>query len=303
MTNMEFVRSRLGVTMPAGPNVRAAGLLILAICLASGMSVCIRYLGGDYSPFQIVFVRTCVMLSVLLPMLLRTGLSVLATPRPVMIAFRALFGFAGQLLGVLAILNLPLSEVQALGFTKGFIVALLSLIFLGEEIRMLRWAAIFMGFIGVLIILQPEEGVNWTALYPIGSALCFSCNTIITKKLLATHSRQALMTYAASLQLMFAAIPTLFVWKTPELAHVPWFAGMGVIALCVQPLNLAAFRLGEVGALAPVEFFRLLTSSLVGYFLFQETPRETFWMGAAVIVVANIVSLRADRRRGNIGDG
>ena len=68
------------------------------------MAVCIRFLGDDFSPFQIVFFRSCVILSVLLPLLLRTGLSILKTDRPLMILARAISGFAGQVFAVLAIM-------------------------------------------------------------------------------------------------------------------------------------------------------------------------------------------------------
>ncbi|MEL7109693.1 MAG: DMT family transporter [Pseudomonadota bacterium] len=289
MTNLEFVRRQITAKLPDDRNIRASLLLLCGISIASFMAVCIRFLGDDFSPFQIVFVRSCVMLSVLLPLLLKTGLSILHTDRPLMILTRAVSGFTGQIFGVLAIINLPLAEVQALSFSRAFMVALLSLFFLQEVITKLRWGAIFLGFAGVVIIADPQSGLNGFAFFALASAFCFSINTILIKILLATHSRQTLMTHAALFQCLFASIPTFFVFKMPQNGDWIWFVLMGAIALCVQPLNLAAYRMGEVSRLAPVEFTRLITATLIGFLVFQEVPSYMFWFGAVLIVGANLM--------------
>lgn len=206
-----------------------------------------------------------------------------------MVLSRAVSGFTGHVFGVLAIINLPLAEVQALSFSRAFMVALLSLVFLNEIVTRLRWLAIFLGFVGVVIIANPQSGLNLFALLALGSALCFSINTILIKILLATHSRQTLMTQAALFQFLFAGIPTFFVFKMPQSGDWFWFIMMGVIALWVQPLNLAAYRLGEVSRLAPVEFTRLMTATLAGFLIFQEVPSYVFWIGAVIIVGANLL--------------
>ena len=269
--------------------------MLAAILLGGGMSVCIRFLGDDFSPFQIVFFRSLVLLSVLLPLLLRSGLSILRTDRPLMVLARALSGFMGQIFGVLAIINLPLAEVQAIGFTRAFLVSLLGLLFLQEALSKLRWSAIAIGFAGTLIIVQPQSGLNPFAIFALANAFCFSISTILVKMLLTTHSRQTMMTHAALLQCVFASIPTLFVFQMPAPGDWIWFMLMGGIALCVQPLMLAAYRIGEVSRLAPVDFTRLLVAALIGFFVFREVPTLWFWIGAALIVFANVLVLR-DRK-------
>lgn len=292
LTNLEFVRHRFSSKLPEDRNARASLILLFAIFLSGGMAVCIRFLGDDFSPFQIVFFRSCVILSVLLPLLLRTGLSILKTDRPLMILARAISGFAGQVFAVLAIINLPLAEAQALGFTRAFMVALLSLVFLHETITLPRWMAIILGFVGILVISQPQTGLNGFALFALASAFCFSINTIFVKILVATHSRQTLMTLAALLQCFLASIPTFFVYKAPQSGDFTWFILMGVIALCVQPLNLAAYRIGDVSRLAPVDLTRLIIATLMGFLVFQEVPGYAFWLGAAMIIGANLLVLR-----------
>ncbi len=208
-----------------------------------------------------------------------------------MILARALSGFTGQIFGVLAIINLPLAEAQTYGFTRAFMVALLSLIFLQEAITKLRWFAIAMGFAGIVIIAQPQSGLSAFAVYALASAFCFSISTILVKVLVATHSRQTLMTHAALFQCLLASIPTFFDFQMPQSGDLIWFVLMGVIALCVQPLNLAAYRMGEVSRLAPVDFTRLIIATLIGFFVFQEVPDYMFWVGAVLIVGANLLVL------------
>ena len=299
MTYLEFVRHQVRTRLPEDRNIRASLILLCGIILGSGMAVCIRFLGDDFSPFQIVFIRSCVILSVLLPLMLRTGLSILKTDRPVMILVRAVSGFAGQVFGVLAIINLPLAEAQALGFSRAFMIALLGLIFLNEEITKLRWFAIVLGFMGVVVIAQPQTGLNGFALYALASAFCFSISTIMVKILVATHSRQTLMTHGALFQCLFASVPTLFVFQTPQSGDLVWFILMGVIALCVQPINLLAYRIGDVSRLAPVDFTRLITATLLGFFIFQEVPSYIFWLGAVMIIGANLLVLRQKNEPGS----
>ena len=212
-----------------------------------------------------------------------------------MVLARALSGFMGQIFGVLAIINLPLAEVQAIGFTRAFLVSLLGLLFLQEALSKLRWSAIAIGFAGTLIIVQPQSGLNPFAIFALANAFCFSISTILVKMLLTTHSRQTMMTHAALLQCVFASIPTLFVFQMPAPGDWIWFMLMGGIALCVQPLMLAAYRIGEVSRLAPVDFTRLLVAALIGFFVFREVPTLWFWIGAALIVFANVLVLR-DRK-------
>lgn len=294
---MRFVPFSLDQDTPLDRNLRASALLLLGIAIASGMAVLIRFLGDAYSPVQLVFVRSGFLLLVLLPLLLRTGLRALRTNRPGLMLLRGLLGFVGQVLAVLAILNLPLAEAQAIGFTKGFIVAMFGMVLLKEDVTLLRWGAICLGFLGVVLVVNPNNGINWAALYALGSASCFAINTIIMKVLVATHTRHALMTYSALLQFLFACIPTLFLWQQPAGSDWIWFAGMGVIALIVQPINLTAYRLGDVSALAPVDFCRLLTSAAIGFLVFGEVPELVFWFGALLIVAANLLPLYQGREK------
>lgn len=296
LTNNTFVYSRRSVVRLLGRDGIACTYLMLGITLASGMSICIRELGDTFSAFQIVFMRSVVVLFVLSLLTLKTGFDTFVTKRPGLLFIRSIVGVTGQFLAVMAILNLQLAEAQALGFTRNFIVVLLSIWILGESVSSARWLAIFIGFMGVLIILQPGAGMQWESLYAIGSAFCFSISLILTKILLNTHSRQCLMTYASIGQCVLSVVPAIVFWQAIALVDVGWVVLAGFIMLVVNPINLQAYKIGDVNTLSPVEYMRIIVSTMIGFFFFGEIPAVVFWIGVALIVVANILSLKYSRR-------
>ncbi|MEM9989020.1 MAG: DMT family transporter [Pseudomonadota bacterium] len=292
MTNTAFVRTATALRDRVGDNSFAAILLLLAICLGSGMAVLIRFLGEGYSVFQIVFIRSAIMLCVLIPFIMRLGMAAWKTSQPLLVLLRGATATMGQVLGVLAIIHLPLATVQALSFSRSFILVALGALILGEIVTWRRWVAVVVGFFGVMIVLQPGPTMNWAGLYALGSTGAFTISIICAKILLRTHSRSTLMTYNASMQAILMVVPAILVWQAPMGGDWLYFLGMGTLALCVQPLSLQAFKVGDVSALAPVEYFRLLTAAAVGFFIFAEVPSTTLWLGALVIIGANMQTMR-----------
>ena len=300
MTNIGFVDRLLFGRARLSPNQGAALILALAIVMASAMGVLVKILGQTYAPVQIVFVRAVCMLALLIPILPTLSRESFRLTRPGLVAVRSVFQFGGQVFAVLALIHLPLAEAQALSFSKSFILAPAALLIFGETVTWRRWLAIVIGFVGVLIILQPADGVDWAGLYAIASAASFSVSVMIAKVLLRNHSPQALMAYGAGLQALLAFAPVLFVWRTPTGEDAFLFLAMGLVALFVQPMSLTAFRIGDVSALAPIDYTRLLTSALAGFLVFSERPGLEVWIGAAVIIAANLQQLwepKADRRK------
>ena len=292
MTSSTFVEASTALRSRLGDNSFAAMLLLLAICLGSGMAILIRFLGEGYSVFQIVFVRSAIMLCVLVPFITRLGVTAWQTSQPLLVLLRGVSATAGQVLGVLAIIHLPLATVQALSFSRSFILVALGTLILGEIVTWRRWIAVIVGFVGVMIVLQPGPTMNWAGLYALGSTAVFTISIICAKILLRTHQRSTLMTYNATTQAVLMIVPALIVWQNPASGDWLLFLGMGALALCVQPLSLQAFKVGDVSALAPVEYFRLLTAGAAGFFVFAEVPSATLWLGAAIIIGANVQNMR-----------
>lgn len=276
-------------------NALAAGLLTVAIFLGSGMALSIKTL-SDYPAIQLVFTRSALVVGALLPILLWKGVRFWRVRQPGLLILRGLLASSGQVFTVLAVFELPLADVQALSFSRAFMVVGLGVILLGEVVTWRRWTAVALGFLGVLIVANPTATLNVAVLYALAGTLSFAGSLVVAKMLLASESRGTLMIWNASVQFCVSIVPAMLLWKQPTGWDPLIFVAMAALVLVVQPISLQAFRLGEISALAPVDYLRILTGAVVGFVFFAEVPGSSLWFGAALIIAANIWIQRENRR-------
>src|SRR5690606_18674434 len=134
----------------------AAVLLMIASAVMFGcMAVAIRYASEQLHPFEIAFFRTLFGLLFALPLLLRGGWSLLRTDKWGYYALRCAVGMVGMLCGFWAIVNLPMAQAIALSYSTPLFVTIGAVLVLGEIVRLRRWSAVVIGFIGVVVIVRP----------------------------------------------------------------------------------------------------------------------------------------------------
>lgn len=290
------------VPMPASQtdNRKAAYFFILGIIIGTAMVWMVKTLGNAYGPFQILFARSAVMAICLLPFLMlkvaKTGLSQSTSAfrnqaSPLKMASRSLLAFGGQAFGIAAITNLPLAQLHALSFTKGFIVLALAVIILREKVGVRRWASMGLGFLGVIIAVQPGTAFEPAALYAILSAVCFAISTIVLKQLTQETDNLTLMAWGSLAQTIMALPLALFWWVQPNIADFAIMISLGLAAIIMQNTMLAAYRIGDVSALSPLDYLRLITGTLLGFFAFGEVPNIAIFIGAALIIIANLTAM------------
>jgi drug/metabolite transporter (DMT)-like permease len=277
-------------------NRAAAGFFLLGVLISTGMVYLVKTLGQEFSPFQIMLARGVVMAALLAPFALRRRVAPPALGgAPMMMAVRALTTFGGQAFGIAAIAALPLAQAQSIGFAKGFLVAGLAVAFLGERVDARRWAAIAIGFAGVLSALEPAGALTPGALFALASAVCFAVSTILIKQLTRDTDSLTLVVWGAIGQALLSAPFAAFMWRPP--AGQDWlFLGLlGVCAIALQFAMLAAYRRGDVSALAPLDYTRLITGAAVGFLAFGETPSLAVAAGAVLIVAGNLLLVTRPR--------
>lgn len=267
----------------------------------------IKTLGQDYNAFQILLARSSVMAVCLSPFLLlrfwRAGGFTTAKAgggegaSAWKLASRSLFAFGGQAFGIAAIVSLPLAQSQALSFTKGFIVLGLAVAVLREDVGIRRWVAMLIGFIGVLIAVQPGAGFEPAAFYAIASAVCFAVATIVLKQLTREADNLTLMGMGALAQSAMAVPFAVIWWVQPSLHDLGIMLCLGLVALVLQNTMLAAYRIGDVSVLSPLDYFRLLTGGILGFFAFGEVPTKAILIGAGLIIIANIIASQRPTNR------
>lgn len=274
--------------LPVATPLRAA-LLMLGSTLAFGlMAIAIRY-ATRYVPTQeVAFFRNAFGLLALLPMLIRPGSAPLKTQQLPRYFLRSAIGLASMLCAFWAIGHLPISQAISLSYSTPLFVTIAAVLWLGETVRMRRWAAVIIGFIGVLIIVRPGS-TSFTpgTLVAVAAAVLSSLVAIQIKQLTRIDSADTVVFYTYVFWVPLSLVPALFVWVWPTGLAWVWLVATGVLGTLGQLLWTRALRLGEVSALTPISFMQLPLVSLLGWLLFNEALDRWTVIGAGIILGAN----------------
>jgi len=265
-----------------------------------GMSVMVtllKLLGSTYDSMLLAFFRSVIGLAIFMPLLAGYGWSLVRTNRPLMHVLRVGFGASSMLCGFYAVTVLPLAESTALNFTRPLFMMVLAVIFLGELVGWRRWTAATVGFLGMLIMVQPGGAEFHPAMLVSLLGSCLGCGTVVVvKKLSRTDTTASLMFSASVVTTVITAVPAYFVWKTPTLIDLPIILIMGALGTCTQFLFLRAYSLANAAVLAPIDYSRLLFAIVLGYAVFGDLPAEATLIGAAIVASATLYIVRREAR-------
>jgi drug/metabolite transporter (DMT)-like permease len=279
-------------------NLRGGILYLVGALILTIMLALIKLVGQRLHVTEILFFRQLTMAAISAPMILRGLPGSLSTKRLDLQLLRIAVAFGAMTLGFSAVIHLPLAEATTLGFTKTFFMTILGILLLGEAVRLRRWIALVVGFGGVLIILWPETetGFNIYRLASIGSACLVALVMVLIRRLSQIDRPLTILSYQAIGVGLLMLAPALWYWQTPTWTEAGLLVLIGAVAVAGQYINILALRVGETGALAPLDFTRLVFAGALGLALFDEWPAHRVWLGAAVIVGAAIYTLHRERR-------
>jgi drug/metabolite transporter (DMT)-like permease len=283
--------ARAGLT----PNLEgAAWMLGSAVCFTA-MTTLIKLLGADYSPALQTFYRQAAGLVVLAPLIARDWRRAFYTTRPGILIFRSAAGVLGTVLSFYAYQKMPLTDANALSFTRSLWLTPLAFFMLGETLGPTRIGASLVGFVGVLIMLAPSgrQTLGWPEGAALASAFLFALTVTGMKVMTRDHSPFTILVYAAALGVVFALPPALFSWRWPHPLDLVLLAAMGVLGVATQACYIKGMQIGEAAAMAPIDYTRLVFAVILGFVLFHETPRPRTVIGAAIVVAATLyITLR-----------
>jgi drug/metabolite transporter (DMT)-like permease len=261
-------------------------LWIVAACACFGiMAVCVKFAGRTLPVWELLVLRTVFALLFLAPVCYRVGARVLETSAWRVHLVRSALGVGGATSFYFAVAHLDLALVTTLSFTRTLFVIVLAVLFLGESVKWRRSLATLAGFLGVLICIQPgtETFEPW-ALAALSFALFSAGVTTAVKKLTVTESPLTILLYTYVFMGLMTLGPALFIWHAPSPIELALMAALALFSILGQGCMVHGLRAGEVTALAPVEYVRLLFSALFGYLFFNEIAQSSTWAGAAVII-------------------
>ncbi|MDB6176612.1 DMT family transporter [Paracoccus sp. Z330] len=290
---------------PAGPQRTGLGiLLICATCLIfavqDGFS---RILGAEYPPIFIVMLRYWAFMIFVLALVSRQpgGLRRAArSRRPLTQIARGVILVAEVVIMVEAFVRLGLVETHAVFAACPLLVAALSGPVLGEQVGWRRWTAIGVGFVGILVILQPGGGViRLESLLPFAAALMFALYGLLTRHV--ARDDPAMVSFFWTAISGGIAITLVGIWDWTWLAPVDWL-WMAALCMCATAghyLMIRAYEVAEASALQPFVYTQLVWASIIGVVFFGENMRSNVAAGAVIVVMAGIFTLwRTQKKAG-----
>lgn len=270
------------------PHSRAALLMLGSTMFFGFMAVTIRLASAELHTFEIAFFRNFFGLAAALPLLIKHGPGLLKTDQLPRYFVRCLIGVLSMFCGFWAIGNLPLAQAVSLSYSAPLFVTIAAVIWLGEQVRMRRWAAVIIGFIGVLIIVRPgSDSFTAGSLVAILAAVLSGIVAIQIKQLSATEPADRIVIWTTLLWVPMSLLPALWVWEWPRGITWLWVAAAGFLGTGGHMLWTRALKLGDVSALTPISFMQLPLVALLGFLLFDEGVDRWTVLGAAVIFIAN----------------
>ncbi|MDA7426434.1 DMT family transporter [Thalassococcus lentus] len=261
-----------------------------------------RHLAGEYNVMMVVMVRYWFFAAFVVTIAGRKpgGLrAAMQTELPGMQIFRGLLLAAEINVMVLAFVYLGLVESHAVFACYPLLIAALSGPILGERVGWRRWAAIGVGFVGVLIILQPSGGVfSPYAVIPLVSALMFALYGLLTRYVGRVDSATTSFFYTGVAGAVLATAVGLWFWEPMTPPDWGWMATLCITGALGHYLLIRCYEVAEASAVQPFAYLQLVFASAMGVMLFGETVRLNVALGAGLIVAAGLFTLWRARKVG-----
>lgn len=277
----------------------AIGYKLGSAALFTCMSALIKQVGDDYPVGQIVFVRSFFAMIPVLWLVHRLGgWRVLRTERLGGHLRRSGSGVLAMFLGFTALGMLPLATATALGYASPMFITILAIPLLGETVRVYRWAAVLIGFLGVLLVVQPTaDGISTGALVALVGALCSAFAMISIRKMADTEPNVTIVFYftLAGTIAGGATLPFTGVW--PDLVDLPILVAVGLLGGIAQILMTKAYQLAPASLIAPFDYASLVFALGLGFLIWAEFPTPIELVGSGVIVASSLFIAFRERQR------
>lgn len=283
---------------PRSGVVWAAIWMVGAITSFSLMAIAGRVVRTELDTFELMTYRSVVGFFIVVTIAIATGaLGQLPTRRFGLHLLRNVSHFTGQNLWFFALATVPLAQLISLEFSTPVWVVILAPLLLGETLSRLKLVTALVGFVGVLIVANPNPAnFRPDTLAAALAALGFAGSAIFTKRLTRTESTICIMFWLTLMQFVMGFVISFhdFHMTVPTFKVIPAVIAVGLAGLTAHFCLTTALRAAPASIVMPIDFLRLPTMALIGWALYGETLTTNILLGAAVILLANYVSLRAE---------
>lgn len=277
--------------------VRCALWMSLSAFGYSASAAIVRHLAGSLQVFEIAFLRNLFALMFMLPWLMNVGVGALKTSRLGRHVVRGMCSAVNMwcLFGALSLA--PVADVAAITFLMPIVGSIFAVIFLKEVSSGRNWAAVFVGFLGALIVIRPGMAeYNAGLLLAVGAVLAGATVAMLIKTLLRTDSPDTIVVYLFLAHIVFGIVPAALVWRMPTLEGWIWLVVLGFFGMVTQRAFNRAMAVADATVALPFNFSRLIWAALFGYLAFAEIPDFWTWTGGAVVFLASVYIARLNTR-------
>ncbi|MCG6866589.1 MAG: DMT family transporter [Thiogranum sp.] len=277
--------------------VRGALLVSGAALMFASMGGLIRVASAQMPNEQVVFFRNLFGLLVLVPILWQRGGRIeLKTAHPGLHLVRSLFGLAAMYCFFHALSVLPLADAVLLNFTAPLFIPFVAMLWLGEGVSGRLWAAIVIGFSGVLLILKPGSGLyGGAALIGLASGAFAAVAMVSLRKLSATEPPLRVVVYYGVICTLVSCVPMLLSWQAFEPRLLLMLAAAGGFATMGQYLLSRGYGCAPAAQIAPFTYTSVVFAAVYGWLFWQELPGWTSVAGTLLVVVAGVLAMRRQR--------
>ncbi len=221
---------------------------------------------------------------------------------------RSSVGVTSMALWFTCLALIPLPEALAIGYASPLVTVVFAALFLGETVRIYRWSAVAVGFIGILIILAPrfspetlgEAGTMETigALLALGSAFTAAGAMVLIRRLITTESTPSIVVYFSLIASGFALLTLPWGWVWPNAWEAWMLVLSGLLGGVGQILMTESYRHADASTIATFDYSGMIWGLLVGYLLFAETAGPIVLLGTAIVIAAGLFIIWRERRIG-----
>jgi len=279
--------------------MKAIGMMSLAVCFLSAMDLALKQLVEHYPSMQVVFFR-CITSAPLLAfwMLLRSR-NGFRVKYPKDHLLRAVIGLI-MLFGIgECFRELQLADAYAIFFAAPLLITMLSGPILGEKAGPFRLAAAAVGFVGVLIVLQPgmnSQLISYGAMMALVSVVAYAFMALLLRRMGHHDSTVAIAFWFIALVGVGAGLLSILSWKPIQWQHWPWFVLLGITGTFGQLLLTGAFKRASVAVIAPLDYTHMIWAVIYGYLFWGHLPGVKTWIGTSVIVSSGLYIIYREHR-------
>lgn len=282
-------------TLP--PQNKAIAYTLVSIFFFTLMGVFIRKSSENIHIMEVIFFRNLLACLIIIPVMCSSGLASFKMNRPGLFVWRAVFGSIGMFAGFVSITLIPLAQATAISFTAPIFITILAFFIFGEVLKFRRVAAIFIGFIGMLIIVQPSaEVISLGVILAFIAAFFHSINSLIVKQLTAKESANAIVVWMVIMLVPISIVPAIFVWEWPSALTWLYLWCLAFCGTLGHSFFTRAYSLAEITSLQPFEFIKLPMAAFLAWVIFSELPGYWTWVGGIIIFFSTVYITRREAK-------